>query len=259
MKDDHLAPTIFDDEQRTFTLLGLISAHLPTINLGALACCSHATEEAVADELQDGKKRLTQLLRDKLSQSSWGPTCCREGAARLSLDGQVAATDLSSLIRYCAASGAKELKLRNCYVGRKGIQHLANAAGRGLLDNLHTLNLSHDFINDDGIELLAERGLASRGCLARLRTLNLSNNAFTGRGLKALCAALCATGALPGLTCLRIAGTEEAFDDAAVRVLAAALAEHGALSSLQQLVVPRGQERHPSLLNACRTRRIRLV
>ena len=241
----------------------------------------------------DARRVAVSSLRAKIvGQSSWGCSVCREGATRLSLDGQVAATELTTLLRYACASGATEIKLRNCYVGRSGLAALAGAASRGVLDQLLVLNLSHDFIDDDGLEILA--GAVSGG-LRSLRVLNLSNNYITDKGLKQLCATVAQapphgsqrqqgtdsgrTGSdgppvaaatthrdawtcarpppLAALTCLRIAGVADAFGDSAIRVLAATLTD-GALPSLQHLVVPRGQEKNVPLRTACRVRHIRL-
>jgi hypothetical protein len=252
-----------------FTALALVAEYSDHSSLCALSGCSSEARLACQDAVADAKVTTARLLRERLcTQCSWGAACCREGATRLSLDGQVAATELTTLLRYASVSGVREIRLRHCYVGKKGMLALATAAGRGVLDGLHTLNVSHDFVDDDGVEILADHGLRSGG-LARLRILNLSNNAFSDRGLRALFTALTPlsagahvggkpTAALGMLTCLRVAGAADSFSDGAMRALSVALVD-GALPSLRQLVVPRGQEKHVPLRTACRARGVTLI
>lgn len=318
------------EHENAFAVFTLVADRLAAdgdvVGLCALAACSHEAHLACEDVLGESRRETVLALRLRLVKySSWAASVCREGATRLSLDGQVAATELSTLLRYARLSGATEIKLRNCYIGRQGMLALALAADKGILDRLLVLNVSHDFINDDSLETFAERGVRP-GTFPQLRTLNLSNNNFGDRGLRAFCAALMqqraeeamevavaenpreapqielevasaaavpaaatpqSTGTspterpppatagtsaapaaspppathrppLPALTCLRIAGASDSFSDATIRALAAALTD-GALPSLQQLVVPRGQEKHAALKQACRMRRVRLV
>ena len=318
------------EHENAFAVFTLVADRLAAdgdvVGLCALAACSHEAHLACEDVLGESRRETVLALRLRLVKySSWAASVCREGATRLSLDGQVAATELSTLLRYARLSGATEIKLRNCYIGRQGMLALALAADKGILDRLLVLNVSHDFINDDSLETFAERGVRP-GTFPQLRTLNLSNNNFGDRGLRAFLrcvdaaksrggdgggggrkstgssadrvgGSICRRGACSGnatinghitnrtttsrncwhfscasclasssyapssiaaLTCLRIAGASDSFSDATIRALAAALTD-GALPSLQQLVVPRGQEKHAALKQACRMRRVRLV
>ena len=245
--------------QQAYCAFGLVAEHLDAKHLGAVACCSRTLSDAMAECIPHAKALTTIALRERLLACSWGRDICKEGAKRLSLDGQVAATELPTLIRYVACTGVTEFKLRRCIIGKCGMQALSSAAGRGMLDGLHTLNLSHDYIDSEGMEMLVEKGLRAGG-LRHLRTLNLSNNYFSDSGLKSLCTVLaeCAGAVLLELTILRIAGSSDEFRDASIRTLASTLTE-GALPALQQLVVPHGFEKHAALLQVCRNRHIKLL
>lgn len=253
-------PALWSNEQSAYLAVELLADQLLSTPgaLGALAQCNHLLREACDSALHDCRCRVAASLRAKLLQEPWGATCCREGASRLSLSGHPISLEMSDLLRYAAATRVRELRLRNSCVGIRGVRLIAAAAAQGLLDELEDLVVSHNFINDACLEVLAEQ-LRGGGCFRRLRTLNLSNNYFGDRGLATLCGALtwrdrpCA---LLELRCLRIAANDIGAEQ--ITTLASALLD-GALPSLTKLVVPKGHERHAALLSACRQRRVTLV
>jgi len=250
------------NEQSAYLAIELLADELVAAPaaLGALAQCGRLQREACAAAWHDSRRGVAASLRAKLLQEPWGATCCREGARKLSLSGHPISLEMADLLRYAAATRVRELRLRNACVGIRGIRFIAAAAAQGLLDELEDLVVSHNFINDACLELLAEHlRSGGGGGFRRLRTLNLSNNYFGDRGLQALCGALTWRGrpcALLELRCLRIAANDIGAEQ--VATLASALLD-GALPSLTKLVVPHGHERNAALLSACRQRRLTLV
>ena len=229
------------NEQSAYLAIELLADELVSEPgaLGALARCSRLLREACGGALHACRRRVAVSLRAKLLQEPWGATCCRAGARKLSLSGHPISLEMADLLRYASVTSVRELRLRNTCVGIRGIRFIAAAAMQGLIDELEDLIVSHNFINDACLELLAEQ-LGRGGCFRRLRTLNLSNNYFGDRGLQALCGALtwrdrpCA---LVELRCLRIAAND--FGTEQITTLASTLLA-GALPSLTKLVVPQG-------------------
>lgn len=149
--------------------------------------------------------------------------------------GDAELSGLSLLLTYSEGRLAKctKLTMANNVVTDMGVRALARAVASGALPHCEQLDLGHNRFGDKGFCTLAEAWrLNPATATPALRHLSIAGNQVTDLGFAALADAL-AAGAMRHVAILRLG--QNAFENAGLIRLSAAVKDHGALSELVEL------------------------